>query len=106
MPLNNLCNTKIFCLMAMRVSHPTPMYAEFIVRQRWPESKQVEKKSVTIRRHLDELVRAGYAWKCGAQLYLISASGQHALSRSVDDYEDSYSTKSPGNRAPMLKVVK
>lgn len=76
-----LDNSKVYCLQLLILK---PHTAKQIALKRWPETKQVNKKELTVMKHLSALVKAGYARVLLMELpysYTITACGYDELKR-------------------------
>lgn len=75
-----LNNTKVFCLQLLAGS--TWLTAYNIAQARWPQSKQLGKKEITIIAHLQRMAEAGYVRIVASEspcLYAITTYGMDEL---------------------------
>lgn len=87
-----LDNTKIFCLNYLGQEKPvrpgqsmqgfTPHAVETITLERWPKTKQLHLKKITIKKHLDQLVRAGLCRRV-QHFYCLTPAGRKILDQAI-----------------------
>lgn len=98
-----LHNTQQYCLVFMKTCGVGQIVTPLdIVAGRWPESKQPEKKVITITKHLRVLIRLGYCSEVGPDHYVLTRAGLRAYNALFDEDEKASWLKT--NPKPLLKI--
>jgi hypothetical protein len=102
-------NTQQFCMVYFRgVGVGQPVHPIDIVLARWPETKQPEKKVVTITQHLRRLQKLGYCAPVNDEDFVLTKAGLTAYHQIFDEDEEKswLKTQPKPGAGPTLKIFK